>query len=92
MLISKSVQACQDHDIPRLLLGGGVAANSRVRGLAQERCEEAGIELRVPPLSLCTDNGAMIAALGAQRLMAGFEPSSLTSGVFSTLSPAIIQL
>jgi N6-L-threonylcarbamoyladenine synthase len=92
VLISKSVQACQDHDIPRLLLGGGVAANSRVRGLAQERCEAAGIELRVPPLSLCTDNGAMIAALGAQRMMAGFEPSSLTSGVFSTLSPAIIQL
>jgi N6-L-threonylcarbamoyladenine synthase len=92
VLISKSVQACQDHDIPRLLLGGGVAANSRVRGLAQERCEEAGIELRVPPLSLCTDNGAMIAALGAQRMMAGFDPSSLTSGVFSTLSPSIIQL
>ena len=92
VLIQKSLQACREHDTPRLLLGGGVAANSRVRGLAQERCDEAGIELRVPPLSLCTDNGAMIAALGAQRMMAGYEPSSLTSGVFSTLSPSVIQL
>ena len=92
VLIQKSLQACREHDTPRLLLGGGVAANSRVRGLAQERCDEAEIELRVPPLSLCTDNGAMIAALGAQRMMAGYEPSSLTSGVFSTLSPSVIQL
>lgn len=92
VLIQKSIQACLDHDTPRLLLGGGVAANSRVRGLAQERCDENGIELRVPPLALCTDNGAMIAALGAQRMMAGFEPSSLSSGVFSTLSPSVIQL
>ena len=92
VLIQKSIQACRDHDTPRLLLGGGVAANSRVRGLAQERCDQAGTDLQVPPLSLCTDNGAMIAALGAQRMMAGFEPSSLSSGVFSTLSPSIIQL
>lgn len=92
VLIQKSLLACQEHDTPRLLLGGGVAANSRVRGLAKERCDEAGIELRVPPLSLCTDNGAMIAALGAQRMMAGYEPSSLGSGVFSTLSPSVIQL
>ncbi len=92
VLIQKSLLACQEHNTPRLLLGGGVAANSRVRGLAQERCDEAGIELRVPPLSLCTDNGAMIAALGAQRMMAGYEPSSLGSGVFSTLSPSVIQL
>ena len=92
VLVTKSLQACADHNIPRLLLGGGVAANSRVRGLALERCTEAGVELRVPPLSLCTDNGAMIAALGAQRMMAGYAPSVITSGVFSTLSPAIIQL
>lgn len=92
VLIHKSLLACQEHDTPRLLLGGGVAANSRVRGLAEERCGEAGIELRVPPLSLCTDNGAMIAALGAQRMMAGYQPSSLGSGVFSTLSPSAIQL
>ncbi len=92
VLIQKSLLACQEHDTPRLLLGGGVAANSRVRGLARERCDEAGTELRVPPLSLCTDNGAMIAALGAQRMMAGYEPSSLGSGVFSTLSPSVIQL
>jgi N6-L-threonylcarbamoyladenine synthase len=92
VLVTKSLQACEDHDVPRLLLGGGVAANSRVRGLAEERCAATGIQLRIPPLSLCTDNGAMIAALGAQRMMAGFVPSSLSSGVFSTLSPSVIQL
>jgi N6-L-threonylcarbamoyladenine synthase len=45
--------------------------------LARERCEQAGIELRVPKPKLCTDNGAMIAALGAHVLAAGRPPSSL---------------
>ena len=44
-----------------LLLGGGVAANSALRALAEERCDAAGIELRVPRPRLCTDNGAMVA-------------------------------
>ncbi|MFM1953785.1 MAG: tRNA ((37)-N6)-threonylcarbamoyltransferase complex transferase subunit TsaD, partial [Actinomycetota bacterium] len=92
VLITKSLLACENYGIPRLLLGGGVAANSRVRGLAAERCARAGIDLRIPPLQLCTDNGAMIAALGAQRMMAGFPPSRMDSGVFSTLSPSVIQL
>ena len=47
-----------------LVIGGGVAANSRLRALAAERCEAAGIRLRVPRPGLCTDNGAMVAALG----------------------------
>jgi N6-L-threonylcarbamoyladenine synthase len=45
-----------------------VAANSRLRALAQERCEAAGIRLRVPRPKLCTDNGAMVAALGAEMV------------------------
>jgi N6-L-threonylcarbamoyladenine synthase len=68
ILLTKAVAACLDHGIPRLLLGGGVVANARVRELAAERCAAAGIELRIPPLKLCTDNGAMIAALGAQLI------------------------
>jgi N6-L-threonylcarbamoyladenine synthase len=59
-----------------VLLGGGVAANSRLRELAQERCTAAGIALRVPRPGLCTDNGAMVAALGAHLLVAGAPPSS----------------
>ncbi len=91
VLISKAVAACIDKKVPRLLLGGGVVANSRLRELAQERCAENGIELRIPALSLCTDNGAMIAALGAQLIMAGHPASSLGFGVDSTLPVTTVQ-
>lgn len=78
VITSKTVMACREHGITTLLLGGGVAANSRLRALAAERCAEAGIELRVPKPSLCTDNGAMVAALGAQVVMSGAAPSDLS--------------
>ena len=78
--------------MPRLLLGGGVVANSRLREVAQQRADAAGIALRVPPLSLCTDNGAMIAALGAQLIMAGHGPSDLAFGADSTLPVTDIQV
>jgi N6-L-threonylcarbamoyladenine synthase len=60
--------------------------------VAAERCAAAGIELRVPALSLCTDNGAMIAALAAQLIMAGHEPSTLEFGADSTLPITQIQV
>ncbi len=85
VLISKALAACADFGVPRLLLGGGVVANARVREVAAERCAAAGVELRIPPLSLCTDNGAMIAAIGAQLIMAGHAASSLQFGADSTL-------
>lgn len=91
VLVTKAVSACLDHNVPRLLLGGGVVANSRLRQLAQERCDENGIELRIPELSLCTDNGAMIAALGAQLIMAGRQPSTLHFGADSTLPVTSVQ-
>jgi N6-L-threonylcarbamoyladenine synthase len=85
VLVTKAINACQDNGVPRLILGGGVVANSRLREVAEARCQEAGIELRIPALSLCTDNGAMIASLGAQKIMAGEAPSKLDFGVYSTL-------
>ncbi len=91
VLVSKAVNACVEHNVPRLLLGGGVVANSRLRAVAAERCAEHGIELRIPALDLCTDNGAMIATLGAQLIMAGRAPSSLNFGSESTLPVTTVQ-
>lgn len=91
VLITKAIAACKNHDVPRLLLGGGVIANSRLREVASVKCAEAGIDLRIPALSLCTDNGAMIAALGAQLVMAGRKPSSLDFSAESTLPVTRVQ-
>ncbi len=80
VLSAKTVAATREHGVTTVLLGGGVAANSRVRSLLTQRCEAAGLELRVPPVSLCTDNGAMVAALAAQVLRDGGVPSGLDLG------------
>lgn len=91
VLLTKALWACEEKKIPRLLLGGGVVANARLREEAKRRCDALGIELRIPRFSLCTDNGAMIASLGAQLMMAGEKPSSLSFGAESTLSVTTIQ-
>ena len=92
VLVTKALAACADYGIPRLLLGGGVVANARVRELAEQRAATAGVALRIPPLSLCTDNGAMIAALGAQLVSRGRAPSSLDFGADSTLPVTDVQV
>lgn len=78
VLTAKAIDACQHYGVDTMVLGGGVAANSRLRGLLSERAEAAGIELRRPRPGLCTDNGAMIAVLGAAVVEAGRAPSELT--------------
>jgi len=77
VLTRKAVDACREYGIDTLVIGGGVAANSRLRALAGERCAAAGIRLRVPRPRLCTDNGAMVAALGSHLVSAGVRPSRL---------------
>ena len=89
VLTFKAVRACQDVGAGVLLLGGGVAANSRLRELAAERCAAAGIELRVPRFSLCTDNGVMIAALAAQLIHEGSGASDLGVGTDPSLEVEI---
>jgi len=77
VLTRKAVRAAIEHGVSDLVIGGGVAANSRLRSLAKERCDAAGIRLRVPRPGLCTDNGAMVAALGAEIVKRGRTSSSL---------------
>ena len=77
VLTRKAVDACRTYGIDHLIVGGGVAANSRLRALAEERAGSAGIGVRVPRPALCTDNGAMVAALGAELVARGREPSAL---------------
>ncbi len=87
VLLMKAIKACVDSGIDSLVIAGGVAANSRLREVAQERCASAKIELRTPPPALCTDNGAMVAALGSLAISAGRPPSKLGISATSTLSP-----
>ncbi|MGB4918586.1 MAG: tRNA (adenosine(37)-N6)-threonylcarbamoyltransferase complex transferase subunit TsaD, partial [Propionicimonas sp.] len=80
VLTAKAVDACEHLGVDTLLIGGGVAANSRLRALLEERTAERGITLRRPRPALCTDNGAMIAVLGSEVVGAGLRPSSLELG------------
>lgn len=91
VLVTKAINACKEYGVNRLLLGGGVIANARLREYASEKCLAEGIELRIPPLSLCTDNGAMIAVLGSQLIQAGAAPSSLAFSAESTLDVRKVQ-
>src|SRR5690554_1251575 len=77
VLTAKAVDACREYGVSTLVIGGGVAANSRLRELAEQRAARAGVTLRVPPARLCTDNGAMVAALGTHLVAAGVSPSRL---------------
>ncbi|HEV8557708.1 MAG TPA: tRNA (adenosine(37)-N6)-threonylcarbamoyltransferase complex transferase subunit TsaD [Actinophytocola sp.] len=76
VLTAKAIRAADDLGIGTMVISGGVAANSRLSALAAERCAAAGLELRVPRPRLCTDNGAMIAALGAHLVAAGTTSSA----------------
>lgn len=92
VLVTKALDACARHGVPRLLLGGGVIANRRLREVALARAADAGVAVRIPPLSLCTDNGAMIAALAAELIAHGRAPSHLAFGADSTLPVTEIQV
>ncbi len=85
VLTAKAVRACREEGVDTLLIGGGVAANSRLRELARQRCAAAGVTLRVPRPVLCTDNGAMVAALGSALVARGAAPSLLDLAADSTL-------
>ena len=76
VLAKKSLRACQHVAAPRLVIAGGVAANSTLRRLLHEMSEQAGVSLHLPALAHCTDNAAMIAYAACQRLRHGFSAPS----------------
>jgi N6-L-threonylcarbamoyladenine synthase len=92
VLLLKAVAACTQTGINSLVIAGGVAANSRLRALAEQRCEKAGIRLRVPSPGLCTDNGAMVAALGSLMVSAGRTPSPVAFDADSSLPVTTVCL
>lgn len=77
VLVRKALDAAAQRGVEDLLIGGGVAANSRLRAMAEERAARQGVRVRVPRPGLCTDNGAMVAALGAEMVQRGRTPSGL---------------
>ena len=85
VLTRKAVEAAAAEGIEDILIGGGVAANSRLRVLAEERAAARGIRVRVPRPGLCTDNGAMVAALGSELVTRGRQPSMLDLPADSSL-------
>jgi len=92
VLSAKAIDACDVTGVADLLIGGGVAANSRLRALLAERATERGVRLRTPRPALCTDNGAMIAVLGAEIASADGKPSALDIGADSSLPVSRILL
>lgn len=83
VLVTKALRACADEGVETLVVGGGVAANSRLRAMLEMRA--AHLDVRVPPAALCTDNGAMVAALGAALVERGRTPSGPGVGADSSM-------
>ncbi len=92
VLLLKALAACKKTGIDTLVIAGGVAANSRLRSLAQQRCEVAKLRLRIPASGLCTDNGAMVAALGSAMAAAGRAPSKIDVAATSNLPVTTVQI
>ncbi len=88
-LVRKAIGAARREGVPRLVLGGGVAANRELRERAAQACAEAEMTLFVPLLRACTDNAAMIAYAGALRLVHGADD---TGDIQTSPETALLQV
>lgn len=92
VLVRKAFDACAEFGVETLMVGGGVAANSALRAQVAARGRNDGVRTRIPRPGLCTDNGAMVAALGVAMVDAGVEPTGLAFRATSVLDVATIEV
>ncbi len=92
VLTRKALDACTREGIEHLIIGGGVAANSRLRALVTERAARVGVTVRIPAPRLCTDNGAMVASLGAHLVASGIAPSELAFPADSSMPIDVVRV
>ncbi len=90
-LLDKALVAAEQESVSRIVLAGGVAANRELRRRGAERAAERGFDFLIPPFRACTDNGAMIAYAGAQRLLRGDDDSGRLEMSPRTLLPAVTR-
>ncbi len=84
-LAVKTIRAAERHSVATVSIGGGVAANESLRRRIADEAARAGIQAVFPPKSLCTDNGAVIAAVGDSLLAAGHRDDLSLSASASRL-------
>jgi N6-L-threonylcarbamoyladenine synthase len=85
VLVRKTGAALKETGCKTLLVAGGAAANSGVRAGLGDLCKKHGVDMRIPPISLCMDNGAMVAKAGYDRFCAGYR-SELDVKAFSRMA------
>ena len=85
VLATKAMRGCAQYGSDTLIVGGGFSANSQLRAALLEQGERHGVDVRLPERALCTDNGAMVAMLGANLVEAGVRPSPLDFPIDSAM-------
>ena len=92
VLVRKAMDACAEHGVDTLMIGGGVAANTRLRQMTEQYCSVAGVRPRIPRPALCTDNGAMVAALGSAMVSRGLPATGLSFRARSVLDVEVVEV
>lgn len=85
LLVSHTMEAVKDYGAEKIVLAGGVSANSRLRRVMEEKCKCKGVELYKPELKFCGDNAAMIASQGYYEFLAG-KRADLTLNAVASMS------